>query len=388
MSKQINKLKPILLCSSIFILSLSLFGCNDDDHNSSTSPQPTNEIKALKLIGDYNIPTKTMYNGVEFGGISGLDRDEQGRYWAISDERGGERGAPRFYQLSIELDQSKLHRVLIKDMVYLRDQNNQFLPSDRRSMDPESIRIAPNGQLYISSEGNFVASADKLIQPYVREYKLNGEYVADFKLPDIFHYVDNKTTGGRNNKLFESLAITPKGQLFTANEDSLIQDGELSNLTQGGVVRITQLDRKSYQSQAQYVYALEKIPHESIAGGYPADNGLSEMLAISEHEFITVERAFADGIGNTIRLFKTQINADTTDVQHMTSLKNAKYTAMKKQLLLEMPLRFENIKLDNIEGISWGPTLKNGHRTLILVADNNFSDQQTTQFIAFEVLPK
>lgn len=380
-------LHQLLLCSSITFISLSLLGCNNDDNNDRVDPPtPPTTIQSLKLIGDYNIPTKTMYNGIEFGGISGIDRDAQGRYWAISDDRGGERGAPRFYQLSIELDQQKLHRVNIQSMIYLRDQNNQLLPNDKRSMDPESIRVAANGNLYISSEGNFVANATS-IQPFVREYKLNGEYVSEFKLPEIFNYVDSKTTGGRNNKLFESLAMSPKGQLFTANEDALVQDGEISNLEQGGVVRVIKLDTKNQKSLAQYAYPLEKIPHASVAGGYPADNGLSEMLAIDENKFIAVERAFADGLGNTIRLYLTQITTDTTDVQKINGLKDAKYTAMKKQLLLELPLKYQNIKLDNIEGITWGPTLANGHRSLILVADNNFSDQQTTQFIAFEVMP-
>lgn len=387
MLKPSKPLQQLLLCSSITLASLALFGCNNDDNDDSTTqpPQPTT-IQSLKLIGDYNIPTKTMYNGIEFGGISGIDRDPQGRYWAISDDRGGERGAPRFYQLSIKLDQQKLQLVNIEKMVYLRDQNNQLLPTDKRSMDPESIRIAANGNVYISSEGNFVANATS-IQPFVREYKLNGEYVSEFKLPSIFNYVDSKTTGGRSNKLFESLAISPKGQLFTANEDALVQDGEISNLEQGGVVRVMKLNPQTQKSEAQYVYPLEKIPHASIPGGYPADNGLSEMLAIDENHFIAVERAFADGIGNSIRLYKTQIDADTTDVQQLSSLKGAQYTPMKKQLLLELPIRYQNIKLDNIEGITWGPTLANGHRSLILVADNNFSDQQTTQFIAFEVIP-
>lgn len=387
MLKPSKHLQQLLLCSSITLVSLSLFGCNNDDNNDSITPPPQpNTIQSLRLIGDYNIPTKSMYNGVEFGGISGIDRDPQGRYWAISDDRGGERGAPRFYQLSIELDQHKLHRVNIQSMIYLRDQNNQLLPNDQRSMDPESIRVAANGNVYISSEGNFVANASS-IQPFVREYTLNGAYVSEFKLSSIFNYVDSKTTGGRNNKLFESLAMSPTGQLFSANEDALLQDGEISNLEQGGVVRVMKLNPKTQQSLAQYVYPLDKIPHASIAGGYPADNGLSEMLALDDNQFITVERAFADGVGNNIRLYKTQVNADTTDVQALSHLKDASYTPMKKQLLLELPLHYQNIKLDNIEGITWGPTLANSHRSLILVADNNFSDQQTTQFIAFEVIP-
>ncbi len=41
--------------------------------------------------------------------------------------------------------------------------------------------------------------------------------------------------------------------------------------------------------------------------------------------------------------------------------------------------------VDNIEGITFGPTLPNGHRTLIFVADNNFSPLQKTQLLLFEV---
>jgi hypothetical protein len=42
------------------------------------------------------------------------------------------------------------------------------------------------------------------------------------------------------------------------------------------------------------------------------------------------------------------------------------------------------LALDNIEGITFGPTV-NGKRTLILVSDNNFNPAQFTQFVAFTV---
>lgn len=52
-----------------------------------------------------------------------------------------------------------------------------------------------------------------------------------------------------------------------------------------------------------------------------------------------------------------------------------------------MPIEYAGITLDNIEGVSWGHTLANGHRTLVLAADNNFSATQSTQFIALELMP-
>jgi hypothetical protein len=45
------------------------------------------------------------------------------------------------------------------------------------------------------------------------------------------------------------------------------------------------------------------------------------------------------------------------------------------------------IFIDNIEGVTFGPTLPNGHRTLIFVADNNFMPFEKNQFLVFEILP-
>jgi hypothetical protein len=44
------------------------------------------------------------------------------------------------------------------------------------------------------------------------------------------------------------------------------------------------------------------------------------------------------------------------------------------------------ISIDNIEGVTWGPMLANGHRSLIFVTDNNFSESQKTQVLLFEVV--
>jgi len=42
-------------------------------------------------------------------------------------------------------------------------------------------------------------------------------------------------------------------------------------------------------------------------------------------------------------------------------------------------------KLDNTEGMTFGPRLPNGNRTLVFVSDDNFRASQITQFLAFEL---
>lgn len=341
---------------------------------------------SLRVIGATSLPTGTLFQGVEFGGISGLDRAADGSYWAIADDRGGERGTPRFYNLSLDYDAAGFNGVTLNSQTYMQRPDGTTFPSNARTVDPEGIRVAPNGNLYWSSEGNWNANAASRYQPFVREMTTSGVFVREFATPAMYNYVDNATAGGRNNKLFEALTVTPNGTIYTANEDALVQDGPLTSISNGSVVRLTALDPVSGAAGAQYAYELPPIPVDAVPGApFGPDNGLPELLAISDTQFIAIERAFAFGVGNTIRLTLAEITADTTDVSSFASLTGADYTPMRRTLLLEMPIAFDGITLDNIEGVSWGKTLANGNRTLVLVADNNFSATQSTQFIAIEV---
>lgn len=343
---------------------------------------------SLRVIGATSLPTGTLFQGLEFGGISGIDRAADGTYWAISDDRGGERGTPRFYNLSLDYDAAGFNGVAINSQTYMQRPDGTTFPSNARTVDPEGIRVAPNGNLYWSSEGNWNANAASRYQPFVREMTTSGVFVREFATPAMYNYVDNASTGGRNNKLFEALTVTPNGTIYTANEDALVQDGPLTSVSNGSVVRLTALDPVSGAAGAQYAYELPPIPVDAVPGApFGPDNGLPELLAISDTQFIAIERAFAFGVGNTIRLTLAEITADTTDVSGIASLTGADYTPMRRTLLLEMPITFEGITLDNIEAISWGKTLANGNRTLVLAADNNFSATQSTQFIALEIAP-
>lgn len=343
---------------------------------------------SLRVIGATSVPTGTQFQGVEFGGISGIDRAANGSYWAIADDRGGERGTPRFYNLSLDYDAAGFNGVTINSQTYMQRPDGTTFPSNARTVDPEGIRVAPNGNLYWSSEGNWNANAASRYQPFVREMTTSGVFVREFATPAMYNYVDNATTGGRNNKLFEALTVTPDGTIYTANEDALVQDGPITSVSNGSVVRLTALDPVSGAAGAQYAYELPPIPVDAVPGApFGPDNGLPELLAISDTQFIAVERAFAFGVGNTIRLTLAEITAETTDVSSFASLAGADYTPMRRTLLLEMPITYEGITLDNIEGVSWGKTLANGNRTLVLVADNNFSATQSTQFIALEIAP-
>ncbi|MEI7969634.1 MAG: esterase-like activity of phytase family protein [Betaproteobacteria bacterium] len=345
---------------------------------------------SLRFIGQQILPTGQMVQGVEFGGLSGIDYDAATpggpSFWAISDDGGGERGTPRFYNLSLDYDLSGFHGVTVNSQIFMRRPDGSTFPSSQRTVDPEGIRRAPGGNLFWSSEGSYSANSASLYQPFVREMTPAGVHVREFAVPGMYRYVDNATTGGRGNRLFEALAVSPSGsRLYTANEDALIQDGPITSLGAGSVVRVTAFDVAKGSVTGQFAYVLPAIPKPAVPGApFPPDNGLSELLAVSETRFIAVERAFAYGVGNTIRLVLTDLSG-ATDVSGSASLAGAAHVPMTKEALFDLDAL--GITVDNTEGITWGHTLANGNRSLVLVSDNNFSATQVTQFLAFEVVP-
>eukprot|EP01034_Spumella_vulgaris_P004453 gene4453-5682_t len=218
--------------SAFTALAVALVACGGSDDGNHAGES---RVASLKLIGTASIPTGTLFEGVEFGGISGLDQATDGSFWAISDDRGGERGTPRFYNLSIDYAGTGPVTVKINRQTYMQREDGSSFPAAARTVDPEAIRLAPNGNLYWSSEGNWGSTAATLFQPFVREMTTAGKFVREFKTPAIYNYVDNTTTGGRSNKLFEALTVAPDGTVFVANEDALIQDGSITTLQAGSV---------------------------------------------------------------------------------------------------------------------------------------------------------
>ena len=105
-------------------------------------------------------------------------------------------------------------------------------------------------------------------------------------------------------------------------------------------------------------------------------------------QVLVVERAGvenADGIyTNHVRVYEMETQG-ATDIASIPALAGAAYVPARKRLLLDLE-RIGLARVDNIEGISWGPRLANGRRSLVMISDDNFNAQQVTQILAFEVL--
>ncbi|OZG70270.1 hypothetical protein BTA51_27120 [Hahella sp. CCB-MM4] len=337
-------------------------------------------IRHLEFIGEATFPTGYVFDGVELGGLSGIDYDASAdSFIAICDDR-AQIGPARFYELTMDLSDGYLDDgdIVFTHMTEILDADGSSFEAG--AIDPESIRIAPfPGLLYWTSEGD----ANAGLAPFVRVMNRQGQPLDEFELPEA--YLPNANHGIRNNLAFESLTFSfNREYLYTATENALVQDGPAASIESGSSSRILMLDRDNGKAKGEYIYKTDPVTDAPIPTGSFSTNGLVELLSVAPHTFIAMERSFSVGVGNSIRLYLTT-TLGASNVKGLDSIEDARRVrSMKKRLLLN--LADLGLPLDNIEGISFGPTLPSGERTLILVSDNNFnSGGQFTQFLAFKI---
>ena len=353
-------------------------------NNMEINNQNRKNVKGVKFLGEVNFPTGLQVDGTEVGGISGLAYDaDKGVYYGLSDDR-SQTNPARFYNLSIDLSNGSLNDgdITFDGVTTLLDEDGSPFPE--ASLDPEGIALSKNGTLFISSEGD----ANKLINPFVNEFSLQGQQLSELPIPEKFLPKADQSSGIRNNAAFESLTIAPDQRfLYTAVEDTLEQDGPRADLEQEGLVRIVKYDLETKEPVGEFVYELDPVaePPES-ADGFKV-NGLVELLALDNNgTLLALERSFSAGKGNTVKLYEVQTQG-ALDVSSENDLFNESENlpfvidpAVEKRLLVD----FNDLGItpDNLEGLALGPTLPDGSQSLIVASDNNFSETQATQFIA------
>ena len=342
----------------------------------------------LRFIGDQNIPTGEKFKATEIGGLSGLTYDsEKNKILAISDDRSTINDA-RFYEFDLKIS-DKSFNVSPTEVVILK--NKEGKPFPKNTIDFEGISLI-NGNLLVSSEGWI--NREPPLPPELFQFSRTGTYQKNLEIPEKFLPFKDKENqiGVRDNLAFEGLSTSPDGRtVWVGTEEALIQDDRTSTHNYASVIRLIQY--KDLKPAKEVAYRLEKVPSIKVAGLIAGETGLSDILAIDENNFYSIERSYLSLAKKTIiRIYKNSINEKTTDISKFDSIKNLNIKKVEKEFIADldefssqMSPKFQT--LDNIEGICFGPKLPNGHTTLIFVSDNNFSQSQRTQFLAFEIIP-
>ncbi len=396
------------LCGLLILLLLS--GC--------AIPQVSAEDRlfldiSVELVGTATLEKQT-FDGEPVGGISAIAYDiPNDRLYALSDNR----DRPRFYTLNIDnltsstppspaAPSSIFETLSIEAVTYLTDTAGQPFPPG--TLDPEGMALTPTGTLLISTEG----SPSRQILPTIGEYDIaTGQLqtpiiVPRRYLPDTIPNSQSpisqspnpqspQTLGVQENLSFEALAINVSSgtggvyepyRLFVATEGPLLQDLDFEPEIPYKN-RLMHYTVSPYQTTliSEHLYEMDLAPTGAIL------HGLSEIAVLDQSgHFLSLERSFGFQ-GFTLKLFQ-MASGGATDISAIESLKGdiSGISPIRKELLLDLDTL--GLPLQNYEAMTFGPTLRDrttsgqGYsRSLLMMSDDNFSNDQETNLLIFRL---
>ena len=401
----------------MFLAALFTLAALDAPVNSPTKPRtpPT-----VELLGTASIPASaTDLSGLtellagefphnrlgSFGsGIDSLNRDNL--YIACNDRGpldGATRFRPRIQTLRILINPASAQPVEVQHVAttLLSDEADQpftgfygrFDETNQAKglrLDPEGIRAEPDGSFWLADEYGPWIDQYSAAGVRTRRLAVPSKFIIETPSQDPTRELPPVCTKGRQaNRGFEGLARSPDGtKLWAILQSPLIQDNALDERAKraGLNIRILELTIKgpSAGTTRELVYQLEK-----------GSNGVSEILALSDHQLLVLER---DGEFSREAVWRRLYTIDitkATDVSAVESLPredlpDAITPVAKTKFLDFCDERFALVGKnmpEKIEGLALGPTLADGRRTLIVTIDNDLREDVDNIFWVFAWKP-
>ncbi|HYN04314.1 MAG TPA: esterase-like activity of phytase family protein [Vicinamibacteria bacterium] len=374
----------------------------------------------VKLLGTGVIPgtatdntglTRTLEDGVTpenlIGGLgSAIAWTGVGDLYVATPDRGPADGATTYS------DRAYLVRVRVRragngsysvtpwvlDTRLLKSERRRVFTGSAAAFDPtnspDSVRLDPEGVRVANCGASFFVSDE--YGPFLYEFGPNGRRKRSIALPTklLVDYPSANPTdelkqnafGRQANRGMEGLAISPDGtKLYGILQSPLIQDGGLggpSGTSRVGTnVRIVEVDLKTGGFR-EFLYTLDKT-------GY----GVSEILAVNDHELLVLERDGTSGLTAVFkRVFKIDIS-EATDIRGLKQLPSTGVPAgvvpVSKAPFLDLlaALGVNSGTPEKFEGLAFGPDLHDGRHQLLVTVDNDFKTTQGTAIYAFAIDP-
>lgn len=241
-------------------------------------------------------------------------------------------------------------------------------------LDPEAIRVGAGGNtVFVSDEyGPYVYQFDRTTGARTRSFTLPPSFNIEKLYPVGATEISGNVSGRTTNKGLEGLAVTPDGStLYAILQAATLQDAAVTATK--SIVRIARIDVLT-GAVTQYAYQL-------VDG-----SGVSEIVAINDHEFLVDERdgkGLGDGTAAKIKqavkidlLNATPITDSSTPAQIVAAAKSYPRTVVFNlvDLLGANGITATNVPA-KIEGFAFGDDVTVGGvrlHTLWIANDNDF----------------
>jgi hypothetical protein len=376
---------------------------------------PADVAAEIKLLGTARLSgdsvdrsglTEELAPGIphnRLGGISAIDYTGTADDYLLLPDRGPADGATPYscrlhhLKLIVRPESQPAVEATITSTTMLVDEEGRNLtgsakaftgrsPARWQRFDPEGVRRGPQGSIYLSDEYG----------PTVAEFSENGKRIHFFEMPakllvrhpsgSAEEEATANSTGRQPNGGMEGLAINTSGKkLLGAMQRPLIQDSipdeKLPGKRVGTNTRLIELDLAKGTTR-EFLYSLDATA-----------NGISEILAINDQEFLVLERDGRPGKeARAKRLYKINLRG-ATDISQRESLPPQEIpqgvVPVQKSLFLDLldpkfGLAGEDFP-EKVEGITFGPDLPDGRHLLIVAIDNDFVSAKPILLHAFAV---
>ncbi len=360
------------------LMSLTVVACAPARTGAADPIKPIAGLPRLTWLGEFTRPAASRYPQIadreRFGSLSGLARDPEGTQWmAVIDDREGSRVA----WLSISFTGGVLE-VSPTGMQPLRPGPGV---EDRiaTEADLEGVVALPDGSFMAIEEGHLTEQGQW--PPALLQVTRDGLVTQVVAFPAEFQLAAGGKTGVRDNQGFESLTRTPLGRLIAGLEQPLANQ-PITTPARGGNGQLIEFvpSGATWRPGRQWHYAISATP---VMKGFPTlcdggENGLVELLAITETTLIAMERACwlnASGTeaSNAVKLFAVTLSGNVA----------------RKTLLLDLSTLTAKLtpalaNLENFEGLAFGPPVA-GMPSLLVMSDDNFRATQKTSFLLFSL---
>jgi Esterase-like activity of phytase len=259
-------------------------------------------------------------------------------------------------------------------------------PQESLRFDPEGVRVGACGRTaFVSDEyGPYLYEFDLDSGKRLRSLALPNKFLIDYPAVVPNDELSRNSSGRQANRGMEGLAISPDGgKLYGIMQSALIQDGGLNaSLSRVGTNnRIVEID-VSTGDVREFLYTLDD-----------KGNGVSEIVAVNDHQFLVLER---DGRAGAAAAFKKLFLIDiagATDIRAQKQLPStgvpAGVTAVAKAPFIDMLNPAYGLAgatfPEKLEGLAFGPDLDDGRHLLIVTNDNDFNPAQASRFFAFAI---
>lgn len=351
---------------------------------AGTAVAQTGDVR-IRLIGERHLEPREEFLGTRIGGISGIDFEprfrDSGTLVILSDDPG--RYAPaRAYLGQIELAEDRIVGLDWSYLLRLTWASGDLITG--AGLDPEGIRFMMHEGTFGEPSLMWVSEGTAVMDgngdpgaPRIYEMCSAATRMDEWPAPET-HVASSPGVGVKTNRSWESIAMVGYERAVVATEEPLQQDGTAEDGT--GWVRLSSYSfaKANTGPTAQVVYPLGPTPDEVAIG----NTGLTDLLGLDEGRLLAVERTFTPMGTFRVDLFVVD-PAGATDVLAFESLRDAEFTPATKTHIATLNDLAPTVL--NVEGISFGPTLDDGTRTLLLVSDSDFRPGIPTVFTALAI---